>query len=645
MQKYLKVIFQKLMFCFLFYLCFSTVTYLAMAASDSVKVRQTVVDEGGGSGEEESGSGGIVLPVDATPPEVINFRIYDIGLSSARIAFDTDEVCVSEIYYGENRSYVSGPLTDHPDSYEISHHYVLAELEPGRKYYLKLKIRNQKGIENVITLYDFYTVPEFSQVMPDVGSLAIRQQDRRVVLSWQNPGSSDFQGVQINRRTGSPALTPAEGEKVFIGFADTFTDAAVADQTRYFYTVFAFDAANHFSSGVSVSLKTNFPGSGAGGNQNPPTDPVTPPEPAAVKDVRNLAALPDLEQKQIVLSWQYAETEEAGEVEIRRDVNFPSMSPLEGDLVYAGAGTSFSDRDVKKGQIYFYTVYVKDKSGRYSQGAIIASELKDSATAPSGSDKWEDMSFVDVKSGLLLSPDAAGKIRVLSDRVLGVNYGVENLPANLQAVAIQLDGASYLLAYDQESRSYKTSFLTPEKPGQYAFNVVFLNAENEIFFEKDMLLEVLARGQVYTLTSEKLLDSGFSWDKAWCRLGNYLGKEDTACMHEVAVAGAEVKVYKENQDGVWEVWNAKDSNQDNPFRTDMAGDYELYLPTGDYEIGVSQDGFKERRFAVSVTDDILHERILIYAKKDFKYDVLFLAILLIPIGRMALKRISHRKKH
>lgn len=643
MRLHFVILIRRTVFFLAFCLIFLSISYLAIAASDTIQVQQTITGEGNGVISNGSG-GGIILPIDATPPEIFDVRIYDIGLHSARISFRTDEVCLTEFYYGKSKSYNFNSPSGSPDSYESYHEFYLKDLDAGSKYYLKIIIKNQKGIGNVITDYNFYTIPEFKNI-PAVGSLSAVQVGKTVELEWENPSWPVFQGVQISRQTGFPPLSPNEGEKIFFGFADKFVDISPTDKTKYYYTVFAFDTSGKFSSGATVSIKTDFSTDGGAGGENAPGgttpggDDILPGGASFVKDVRNLQSLPNVLEKKITLSWEYSEISIANEVEIRRDLNFPSMSPLEGDLVYSGTGTSFEDRNVKKGQMYFYTVYAKDHIGKYSSGAMIATELKESAAQSPGSDRWQDMSFVDVNSELLLLIQNGNELEVLEDSTLGVNYGVESLPENLVAVAIQLGNSFYILNYNEEDSAYRTSFVVPENPGEYSFDLVFLNAENEIFFEKNLKMKVVPRGEVYALKKEAFFSGKISFEKISCRLENLLGGENLNCMTRTVIGGAEVKIFRKNEDNVWEAWNSKEFSQENPFFTDESGRYGFYLPNGEYQIGVKKNGFKYRKVAVSVDNNILAQDVQIYLKKDIRYIVILLVIILILVVTKLKKRL------
>lgn len=615
----------------------------------------------------KEGMGSIGLPVDATPSKIFNVRIYNVGLHSAQISFETNEVCTSEIYYGQNKTYVSGPLADHPESYEASHKYSLEGLEPGMKYYLKIKVENQKGVENVTTAYYFYTVPEF-KALPNVGSLSATQTGEEVFLNWKNPQGDDFREVQINRQKDSPALSPENGEKVFTGFAENFADVNVVDDTKYYYTVFTFDKDNNFSSGAVVFIKTVFPhagteegggaengnGNGEGegeGGENPalpdgsgqsPTETETG---AVVEDVRNLNAAAKAGENEIVLQWDCPETEKVCEVEVRRDRNFPPMSPLEGEKIYGGSGTSFVDRNVESGLIYFYTVYAKNKDGIYSSGKLIAGSLDKKTDGETAAlNEWKDMSFSDAESGVSLFRENGEKIDILQGRILGINYGVKILPDNLKAVGAQLGDAFYILDYDEKTASYKTSFVVPDEPGEYSFDIFFMNFNDEVFFRKKMTLRVLPRGKVFVMQNEKLFSGNPSWEKIICRLENIFGGENNSCMTVSYLAGAEVKILWKNQNEVWETWDAKESNQSNPLLTGDNGEFGLSLANGEYEIDVKKDGFQERKMRVSVFNSVLNPDVQIYVKKYLKYDIITVAVLLVFAGKVLQKRIKKRRE-
>ncbi len=78
--------------------------------------------------------------------------------------------------------------------------------------------------------------------------------DKEVVLSWKNPQESSFVRTIIVKKGGSYPTSPNDGQVIFEGHGETFTDAGLTNGTTYFYAVYAYDHAKNYSSGVRVSL-------------------------------------------------------------------------------------------------------------------------------------------------------------------------------------------------------------------------------------------------------------------------------------------------------------------------------------------------------------------------------------------------------
>lgn len=599
------------------------------AVESPVTVEQTVIYEGS--------PGVSMLPIiNATPPEVFDVMIYAIDLHSASISWQTDEVCVAEILYGKTANYELGSIPLHPDSYEKSHKISLYELQSGTKYYLKIKVKNQKGIENTITGYSFYTVPEFFG-LPAIGFLTANQIDNKVFLNWMNPADKNLQGIQINRTIGSPALSHTEGDKIFFGVGTNFWDVDILDHTKYYYTVFAFDFSNNFSPGVTTSITTDF----LSDDKESPNEPVVFPD-IAVDDVKNLSASANIEEEKVTLTWEYSSSNDGLTVEIRRDVNFPSTSPWEGDLVYSGSGTFFEDTHLIKGQVYFYTVYVKNSKGVYSSGKFVAFELQDSATSVSEPEGLRDVSFVDVESEVLLVPERGEKIKITPGRLLGVSYGLEILPDSLKAVGIKLGEALYLLDYDENEKAYRTSLMVPEEAGEYNMTLVFLNFNDDILFKKGIKLVVVAPGRVWFTHNEPLFKGPLSWDKFLCRLKNVFGGENIDCLEKQNVVSARIDIYQKDKAGAWGIWNAQKFNQNNPLFSNEYGEYNVFVPYGEYKLVAKKGGFSEGETIVYSPGGVINADMQIYMKKDLKYAIILLVILLFLIVKNIKK--SGRKR-
>ncbi len=78
--------------------------------------------------------------------------------------------------------------------------------------------------------------------------------DKEIIFSWRNPQEVSFIRTIIVKKASSYPASPNDGQVVFEGHGETFTDTDLTDGTTYYYTVYAYDHAKNYSSGVKVSL-------------------------------------------------------------------------------------------------------------------------------------------------------------------------------------------------------------------------------------------------------------------------------------------------------------------------------------------------------------------------------------------------------
>lgn len=77
--------------------------------------------------------------------------------------------------------------------------------------------------------------------------------DKEIFLSWVNPKDLDFSFVRIERSEEFSPLAPGKGLVVYKGRDQSFLDKDLINGKRYYYTIWAFDAAGNFSSGAIAS--------------------------------------------------------------------------------------------------------------------------------------------------------------------------------------------------------------------------------------------------------------------------------------------------------------------------------------------------------------------------------------------------------
>jgi hypothetical protein len=88
-----------------------------------------------------------------------------------------------------------------------------------------------------------------------------------VHLTWQNPNSPNYGGVEIRRRTDQFPTSPSDGTQVVKADrpATSFDDKGLAVNTTYYYGAFSYDTTGHlFGQEATASTNTATCGDGPG---------------------------------------------------------------------------------------------------------------------------------------------------------------------------------------------------------------------------------------------------------------------------------------------------------------------------------------------------------------------------------------------
>lgn len=168
-----------------------------------------------------------------------------------------------------------------------------------------------------------------------------------VTLTWVNP--VDGASTIILRSTVGYASTPladALHEEVFNEPGTTFEDDQLVNETTYFYTVFARDAAGNTSIPTQV--------------QATPSAALAAPAPVGA-----LLATPG--DATVTLSWNNPANSVATLV-LRSTAGYAlSPTPTADQVaVFDGPGSAFEDRGLVNGTLYFYTAYARNAVGLMS---------------------------------------------------------------------------------------------------------------------------------------------------------------------------------------------------------------------------------------------------------------------------------------
>jgi hypothetical protein len=88
-----------------------------------------------------------------------------------------------------------------------------------------------------------------------ISDLKYEIKDETINLSWKNSADPNFVKVVVLKKEGQSSSSLQDGEKVFEGTQEIFTESLPKNHKNYFYTVFAISGANNQISPVSLEVK------------------------------------------------------------------------------------------------------------------------------------------------------------------------------------------------------------------------------------------------------------------------------------------------------------------------------------------------------------------------------------------------------
>ncbi len=155
--------------------------------------------------------------------------------------------------------------------------------------------------------------------------------DREVRLSWENPLSTQFAKVVVRRSGSDFPGHAADGDPVYDGRKEVYTDAGLVNDARYYYAIFAEYRDGGYSDRETLSA-------------TPRSGLLPPAMPAGLRVAETSA-------ESIKLVWNAVP--QADRYELRRD----------GNEVYSGSDTSFADTGLSGNTEYIYHVRASNAAG------------------------------------------------------------------------------------------------------------------------------------------------------------------------------------------------------------------------------------------------------------------------------------------
>lgn len=100
--------------------------------------------------------------------------------------------------------------------------------------------------------------------------------DGQIVFEWNNPGEANFVRTVVVRKEGSYPSAPTDGERLYEGRGQTYTDTGLQNGSTYYYAVYSYNHARTYSRGINLSLAPNAGNKQVKFNESGSTTSATP---------------------------------------------------------------------------------------------------------------------------------------------------------------------------------------------------------------------------------------------------------------------------------------------------------------------------------------------------------------------------------
>ncbi|MBT5808414.1 hypothetical protein HOI18_04045 [Candidatus Uhrbacteria bacterium] len=380
------------------------------------------------SSNEASSSTQTFSTLDEAGPVISDIEVVDIGTTSVRVTWTTDEVANSIVSYGETAGY---GFAEEDETYEESHSVILTELLAGTTYHFQLSSSDLSANQTLSDDAEFSTATDDAPT--NVSGLLIAEGDTTLGLSWTNPEEEDLAGILVLLCSDeSPsAADDADCTNVFDELGESVDLTGLSNGTTYYVGIFAYDAAGQFASGA---LGTGTPS-------------------ASVEDLPS-------------------EDTESGEEPPRGEDSSDGMGVPTGDTDTddsedTSAGTAVSCGDA----------ICSDTESEDSCPADCAIDDPTSLGAEAGEIERDDVSYLVAGDELELTITDSGVIDVLPTSTLSINVPTATLSDSTESVTLSIGLESYLLSQtDETSVLYSADVTTPSISATY---LVAIEGEGE----------------------------------------------------------------------------------------------------------------------------------------------------------------------
>lgn len=363
------------------------------------------------SGQETTGSVQVSAPVSVLAPIISSVEADSIGEDSARITWATNIASDSKVEYGDNMEFsqsVSSP------GLVTEHSMVLSSLTPDTTYDFRVisTLGGTNAVQTTSPISDFTTLANPVVIDPAANILSVHVANvtaSTALVTWtteSTTGTVEYganssygqttssESLAISHELSINGLTPDttyhfrvkavdQADNITYSTDNTFTTLAVSGSTTGSSsqpsstsggapTGNTSETTLENSSSTSPNNESVSSGSSSGGA--PVTSGgggsygiVTPTVPAPA--VVSVAPA----DSQTVFIWNNPQTSGfSGTLIIRKEGSYPT-SPTDGQVLYKGDATTFTDTNLQNGKSYYYAMYSYGSAGAYSAPAHFTS--------------------------------------------------------------------------------------------------------------------------------------------------------------------------------------------------------------------------------------------------------------------------------
>lgn len=344
--------------------------------------------------ESANGDQAIVEQQEFTTLEVIppgpnliisNVNVPDVSQTEATIYWNTNLPADSQVEYGLTTNY--NHTTSLDTNLTTVHQVRLTGLAPGETYHYRVISKTQDGEvalyeDRTFSTLEVATAPPPSSLWthtPVLSSVVvsdlrvIHESPTTITVAWTAPVVADVvvDEYSYDMRYSEGAIAGhdfsllAKGQEILFrpedhetdGHTVTFTYIGLSPSTQYHFALRIHEPHGQVSHVSKEVIGTTHHAPEDPNDPEAPTGP--PPTPPQLITIRAM-------DSQVAFLWQHSSLLPVEKtVIVRKQGTYPS-SPFDGEVVYEGDGSTFTDTGLQNGHVYLYSLFHLGPYGHFS---------------------------------------------------------------------------------------------------------------------------------------------------------------------------------------------------------------------------------------------------------------------------------------